>query len=87
MEVSMHGSIDGSGKSDNQTHRNWSFGLFALPALAVIALLALLITRPTASNWIADAVQAEFVGMYSAPDPAPTQIARPAMEIRTVGIH
>jgi hypothetical protein len=83
----MHGSIDRSGKSDNQTHRNWNFGLFALPALVLIALLAFLITGPTASNWIADAAQAEFVGMNFAPDPAPTQVARPAMEIRTVGIH
>ena len=83
----MHGSLDRSGKSDNQIHRNWNFGFFALPALAAIALLAFLIAKPTASNWIADAAQAEFVGMNFAPDPAPTQIARPAMAIRTVGMH
>jgi hypothetical protein len=87
MEVSMHGLLDRPGKSDNQIQRTWNFGFFALPAAILIVLLAFLIARPTTSNWIADAVQAEFVDMYSAPDLAPTQIARPAMATRTVGIH
>ena len=79
----MHGSLDRSDESRNRTGRNWSIGFFALPVLVVIALVALVIFKPAASAWISDAVQAEFIGQNS-PDVAPTELAQPAMQIRTV---
>jgi hypothetical protein len=39
-------------------------------------------TQPTASNWISEAVQAEFVGTDFAPG-APTQLAQPVRGIRS----
>jgi hypothetical protein len=76
----MHGSFDRSGKSNIQ--RSWSAGFFALPVLLAITLIGLAIVQPAASNWISEAVQAEFTG-FNLP-PALTQLARPADEIRTV---
>jgi hypothetical protein len=89
MEVSMHGSYDKSDKSrsDNQIHQNWSIGLPALLALFVVGLIGLVIVKPAASNWISEAVEAEFTGIYVTPDLAPTQIARPAMEFHTVRVN
>jgi hypothetical protein len=84
MEASMHGSFDKSGKADNNFQPNWSIGFFALPALVVIALIGLAVIHPGASNWISDAVQAEFVGTNLAPEAAPIQFAQPAKDMRTV---
>jgi hypothetical protein len=84
MEASMHGSFDKSGENDNRTHRSWSVGFFALPVFVVIALVGLILTQPAVSNWISEAAQAEFVGLNPAPEAAPTQLAQPAMAIRTV---
>ena len=78
----MHGSLDRSDENRNRTDRNWSIGLFVVPVLVVIALVALAIIKPVASIWISEAVQAEFVGPNS--PVAPTELARPAMQIRTV---
>jgi hypothetical protein len=77
----MHGSFDRSGENANRTQRSWSVGFFALPVVLVIALIALAMTQPIASNWISEAVQAEFVGADSAPA-VPTQIAQPMQGIR-----
>jgi hypothetical protein len=82
----MHGSLNRSDQNRNRTDRNWSIGLFALPVLVMIALVALAITKPVASVWISQAAQAEFVGS-NAPDVAPTQLAQPAMQIRTAKAH
>ena len=79
----MHGTFDRSGKSHNRTDRSFSLGLFLLPALLGIALIALAIMRPAASLWISEAAQAEFVGL-DLPDLAPTQLAQPAVRVRTV---
>jgi hypothetical protein len=49
-----------------------------------LTLLVLAIAQPSASNWISEAVQAEFAGFGGMPDETPTQVARPAMQIRTV---
>jgi hypothetical protein len=84
METAMHGSFDKSGKPDGDSQGNWKVGLFALPALVVIALVGLAMMHPAASNWISDAVQAEFVGINPAPDPSPVQFALPAREMRNV---
>ena len=79
----MHGTFDRSGKSHNRTDRSFSLGLFLLPALLVIALIALAVVQPAASVWISEAAQAEFVGV-NVPDLAPTQLAQPAMRDGTV---
>jgi hypothetical protein len=84
MEASMHGSFDRSGKSESRTQRSWSIEFFALPLLFVIALVGLVIAQPAASNWISEAVQAEFAGANLAPEVAPAQLAKPAMQISTI---
>ncbi len=85
----MHGTFDKSGKPDDDIqsslHGYWNAGLFALPALVVIALVGLAMKNPAASNWISDAVQAEFVGIDSAP--ATVQFAQPARQMRTVNAN
>jgi hypothetical protein len=83
MEDFMHGTFDRSGESHHRTDRGWSLGLFLVPALLVIALIALAVVQPAASVWISEAAQAEFVGV-DVPDLAPTQLAQPDMRVRTV---
>jgi hypothetical protein len=78
MEVFMHGTFDRSGKSHSRTHQNFRLGIFLLPALLMVASIALAVTQPAASLWISQAAQAEFVG-DSVPDGAPTQLAQPAL--------
>jgi hypothetical protein len=80
----MNSSFDKPGKPDDDVRGYWNVGLFALPALVLIALVGLAVMHPAASNWISDAVQAEFVGINPAPEAAPSQIAQPAREMRTV---
>jgi hypothetical protein len=79
----MHGSFDRSGKSESFFDR-WRIGFFAFPVVLAVALIALAILEPSASKWISEAAQAEFSSVYALPDPGPTQLARPGMEIRTV---
>jgi hypothetical protein len=79
----MHGSLNRADQNRNRTDRSWSIGLVVLPVLIVIALVALAITNPVVSIWISQAAQAEFVGPNS-PDLTPTELAQPAMQIRTV---
>jgi hypothetical protein len=86
METYMHGSFDRSGDNDNRTHRSWSVGFFAVPVCIAIALIGFVLTHPVAANWISEAAQAEFVGINPVPELAPTQLARPAMELRTVKV-
>jgi hypothetical protein len=71
----MHGSFERSGENANRIQRSWSLGFFALPVVLVIVLVALAMTQPTASNWISEAAQAEFVGTDVAPV-TPTQLAQ-----------
>ena len=80
----MHGTIDRVGKNNNRIHQSWSVGFFAFPILLVIALIGLALAQPAASNWISEAVQAEFGGSNLTPEIAPAQLAKPAMQIRTV---
>lgn len=78
----MHGSFDRS--PDESIYRSWGTGFLALLALLAVALIGLAILQPSASNWISEAVQAEFPNTNMAPEAAPTQLAQPAGEIRTV---
>jgi hypothetical protein len=88
MEASMHGSFDQSPQDDQSIYRSWTIKLIALPVLALVALIAFAISHPETANWISEAAQAEFVGSDLVPDLAPpTQVARPANQIRTVLAH
>jgi hypothetical protein len=80
----MHGSLDKSGKEKDGIYQRWGIGFLALPALLAITLIGLAILQPAASNWISEAVQAEVAVFNAMPEFAPNQLARPAMEIRTV---
>ncbi len=80
----MHGTFEKRGESDDRIHRSSGIGFFAFPALLVIALIAFAVTHPGVSTLISDAVQAEFVGIDSAPDVVPTRLAQPGMVTRTV---
>ncbi len=78
----MHGSLNKSGNSDKSIYEKWGIGFLALPVLLVIVLFILAIIQPVPSNWISEAVQAEFTGTDVLPDVTPTQLARPAMQFR-----
>jgi hypothetical protein len=80
----MHGPLDKSGKNENTIYQRWGIGFLALPVLLVITLFALAMVQPPTSNWISEAAQAEFTGISVMPEVAPTQLARPDMELRTV---
>ncbi|THD63977.1 MAG: hypothetical protein E7813_17210 [Bradyrhizobium sp.] len=80
----MHGSFDRSGEPDNRTHQRWNVAVFAIPALVAAALAGLMLTQPSASLWISEAAQAEFVGFNPPPAMASTQIAQPAAPVRAV---
>lgn len=80
----MHGSFDQQPREGQSAYRNWNMKLIALPILGVVALIAFVISHPGASKWISDAAQAEFVNMDFVPEIAPTRIAQPGNEDRTV---
>jgi hypothetical protein len=80
----MHGTFDRSGEPDNRTHQRWNVAVFAIPALVAVALAGLMLTQPSASLWISEAAQAEFVGINPLPEAASTRLAQPAAPIQTV---
>ena len=81
----MHGTFEGSREvRDNNVRRSSGVGFLVVPVLIAVALVGLAITKPAVSTWIAEAAQAEFAGSVMVPEEAPTQLARPANEIRTV---
>jgi hypothetical protein len=84
MEASMHGTFDRSGKTDKTIHGNSGLRFVAIPALLAVALVVLAMTQPDVSRWMTEAVQAEFAPGNLTPETAPTQLAQPATEIRTV---
>jgi hypothetical protein len=90
MEASMHGSFDKQPNDDQNTDQGWSMKLVALPLLAVVALIGMVLSHPAAIGWISDAGQAEFVGSEfvgtdMVPDLAPpTRTAQPTNEVRSV---
>ena len=81
----MQGPFEKSPKGEPDIYQNWSMKLFALPLLLVIALIGYVISHPDVAKWVADGVQAEFVGTDIVPDLAPpTRVAQPTEQIRTV---
>ena len=81
----MHGSFDKQPHDDQNTDQGWSIKLVALPLLAVVALIGMVLSHPAAIKWISDAAQAEFVGTDMVPDLAPPmRTAQPRNEARSV---
>jgi hypothetical protein len=80
----MHGSFDNSGKNEESIQQRWGMGFLALPVVLVITLIVLALTQPVASNWISEATQAELGVPGIAHQVAPTQLARPAMELPSI---
>lgn len=79
----MQRSPNDLSRSDRCYLRNWNAGILAVHAVLALVLVSILIRHPLAVEWISQAVQAEFVG---SPPPVilPTQIAQPALQMRTV---
>ncbi len=80
----MHGTIDRPSRTEQTGYGNSAIRLVAIPVLLAIAVAVLAIKQPDVSRWISDAVQAEFAAANLTPDGSPTQLARPAGEVRTV---
>jgi len=84
----MHGPFDKSPEGEPNIYRNWSMKLLALPLLLVIALIGYIVSHPEVGKWVADGVQAEFVGTDMVPNLAPpTRVAQPSNQVRTAGSH
>jgi len=69
--------------SDRRFVRNWTAGILAVHGIIVLVLIGLVLSHPAASEWISQAVQAEFVG-NPPPVIVPTQMAQPGGQMRTV---
>jgi hypothetical protein len=67
--------------SDRRFLWNWTAFILAAHGVILLVLVGLVIRSPAASDWISQAVQAEFVG-NPPPVIVPTQIARPNPEGR-----
>jgi hypothetical protein len=85
MEESMHGSLEKPGKVERNIYGSWDVRIFAIPVLLLTALIGFVVSHPAASDWISQAVRAEFADTDWAPDT--TQTAKPATEFRTVKVH
>jgi hypothetical protein len=83
----MHGSLKKPDKTERHISGSGDKRFLAIPAVLLIVLISFLVSHPVASSWIAQAAQAEFVGVDWTPDLVPTQIAKPAMEIGTVKVN
>jgi hypothetical protein len=70
--------------SDRHDVWNWTVGLLALYGAVVLVLVGLMIRHPVVSNWVSEAAQAEFAITSPSPETAPTQLAQPGDQIRTV---
>ena len=77
----MQLSPNDSNPSDRRFLWSWTAGILAAHGVILLVLIALVIRSPAASDWISQAVQAEFVG-NPPPVIVPTQIARPDPEGR-----
>jgi hypothetical protein len=83
----MHGSFDKQGETGDRPYRRWGIGFFAVPVFVVLALIGLAMTKPSASNWISAAVQAEFAGSSLPQEAVSTLLAQPAMTVRAVRLY
>jgi len=78
----MQRSPDNFGR-DRQVVWSWTAIVLAVHAIILLTLVGLAVGYPGASEWISQAVQAEFVDRV-APPAAPAQIAQPVQEMRIV---
>jgi hypothetical protein len=73
-----------SRRSDRHSFWNRTSGLLALYGAAVLVLVGLMTRYPAISERVAEAVQAESGVITPSPEIAPTQLAQPNNELRTV---
>jgi hypothetical protein len=84
----MHDSFGQPPDDDQNIYQSWSIKLILLPLLIVIALIGVVLSHPSAVNWVSDTAQAEpagpdFVGPDIIPDvPGPTRLVQPPARIR-----
>jgi hypothetical protein len=83
QEASMQRAFDQLDQQENRTQWKWIGGIAAAFGAVMLTLVALTWNSATVSNWVSDAVQAEFVGTMM-PEQTPVQTAQPAKDIRTV---
>jgi hypothetical protein len=79
----MHGRFDRPDKNDSRVAKDIGIGFLVLPIFVAIVLVTLMIIQPNTPTWIAEAVQAEFVGDTPS-EPSPTQFAQPAAGPRSM---
>jgi len=86
----MHSSFDKRQQDEQSNYQSFGIKLVALPLLVIVALIGMVVSRPAAVKWIADAARAEFVGSDAVgtdlvPNVArPAQVAQPGNAIQTV---
>ncbi len=68
---------------DRRSFSNQITSLVVINGVIVLALVAMALISPSASEWISAAAQAEFAGS-DAPSASPTQVAQPVDAIRIV---
>jgi hypothetical protein len=79
----MQHSPNNLNRSDRRFLWSWTAAVLAAHGVLLLLLVSLVMRYPGASEWISQAVQAEFVG---SPPPVvvPTQLAQPAGQARVV---
>jgi hypothetical protein len=70
-------------KFDQRFVANWTAALLAIHGIIVLVLIGIAVGYPAASQWISQAIEAEYI--IEPPASAPTQVAQPREEIRTAG--
>jgi hypothetical protein len=85
MEASMHDPFDESPKDQPNIYRSFSMKLVALPLLLAIALIGYVVSHPGVIKWMADGVQAGFIGVDVGPEGTPKRVAQPSDRARTTG--
>jgi hypothetical protein len=80
----MHGFQQNSRPPDRYDFWNRAVGLLALYGAIALVLVGFMMRYPAISNWVSEAAQAEFAVTTPSPEIAPTQLAQPNNEVRTV---
>jgi len=78
----MQRSLNDLSPSDRRFLWSWTAGILVVHGIILLVLVGLVMRYPAASQWISQAVQAEFVG-DPPPVTVPTQLAKPG-QMRTV---
>lgn len=84
----MHGPFEKTRKGEPNICQSWSMKLVALPLLLLVALIGYIVSHPEIAEWVADGVEAEFVGMNASSDLASAKrVAQPGNQGRAVTAH